>query len=96
VALEMSAPGRGTMTFQTLHEGDIVGVSWLLPPYRWRYDARAVELVRAIGMDAKCLRGKCDTDHDLGYEMMLRFVPVLVERLQSTRMQILDVYGPSA
>jgi len=96
VALEMSAPGRGTMTFQTLHEGDIVGVSWLLPPYRWRYDARAVELVRAIGMDAKCLRDKCDTDHDLGYEMMLRFVPVLVERLQSTRMQILDVYGPSA
>ncbi len=93
VALEMSAPGRAAVTFQTVREGDVVGVSWLLPPYRWSYDARAVELVRAIGMDAKCLRGKCDDDHDLGYQMMMRFVPVLVERLQATRMQILDVYG---
>lgn len=93
VALEISAPGRTANTFQTLGPGEIVGVSWLLPPYRWAYDARVVEPVRAIGMDAKCLRGKCDADHDLGYEMMLRFVPVLVERLQATRMQLLDVYG---
>jgi CRP/FNR family cyclic AMP-dependent transcriptional regulator len=96
VALEMSAPGRAAVTFQTLSEGEIVGVSWLLPPYRWAYDARAVDLVRAIGMDAKCLRGKIDSDHDLGYEMMMRFVPVLVDRLQATRMQILDVFGPPA
>jgi CRP/FNR family cyclic AMP-dependent transcriptional regulator len=93
VALEISAPGRTPASFQTLGPGEIVGVSWLLPPYRWAYDARAVEEVRAIGMDAKCLRTKCDADHDLGYEMMLRFVPVLVERLQATRMQLLDVYG---
>lgn len=93
VALELSAPGRGEVTFQTLGEGEIVGVSWLIPPYRWTYDAQAVEPVRAISMDAKCLRDKCEADHDLGYEMMKRFVPVLVERLQATRMQILDVYG---
>jgi CRP/FNR family transcriptional regulator, cyclic AMP receptor protein len=96
VALEISAPGRAPATFQTLGPGEIVGVSWLLPPYRWAYDARVVEAVRAIGMDAKCLRGKCDADHDLGYAMMLRFVPVLVERLQATRMQLLDVYGTPA
>jgi CRP-like cAMP-binding protein len=96
VALEMSGPGRAPVTFQTIGEGDIVGVSWLLPPYRWSYDARAIDLVRAIAMDAKCLREKCDSDHDLGYEMMLRFVPLLVNRLQATRMQILDVYGAPA
>ena len=45
-------------------------------------------------MDATCLRGKCEADHDLGYELMQRFVPVLVERLHGTRMQMLDVYGP--
>jgi CRP/FNR family cyclic AMP-dependent transcriptional regulator len=96
VALEMSAPGRAPVTFQTVVEGEIVGVSWLLPPHRWSYDARAVDLVRAIAMDAKCLRDKCDSDHDLGYEMMMRFVPVLVSRLQATRMQIMDIYGTPA
>lgn len=94
VALTASLPGRGAMTFQTVDVGEIVGISWLLPPYRWMYDAKALELTRAIAMDGACLRGKCEADHDLGYEMMKRFVPVLVERLQATRLQILDVYGP--
>jgi len=94
VALEITAPERGPVTFQTVVAGEIVGVSWLIPPYRWTYDAKALELVRAIAMDATCLRQKCDDDHHLGYEMMKRFVPVLVERLQATRLQILDVYGP--
>ena len=81
------------ITFQTVPEGDMVGISWLIPPYRRAYDARALDLVRAIGIDAKCLRDKCDKDHDFGYAMMMRFVPVLVERLQATRLQVLDVYG---
>jgi CRP/FNR family transcriptional regulator, cyclic AMP receptor protein len=95
VALEMVTPGRGAVTFDTIGEGDIVGLTWLLPPYRWGYDARALELVRAIALDARCLRDKCEADHDLGYELMKRFLPVLVQRLQATRLQILDVYGQS-
>lgn len=93
VALEIAAPGRDTVTIQTLTAGEIVGVSWLIPPYRWSYDARAIELTRAIAMDATCLRRKCEQDHDLGYEVVKRFVPILIERLQGTRMQMLDVYG---
>ena len=93
VALEMAAPGGASITFQTLGEGEVVGLSWFLPPYRWAYDARALELTRAISLDAVCLRAKLEQDHDLGYEVMRRFVPVLIERLQSTRLQILDVYG---
>lgn len=93
VVLEMVAPGKAPITFETLGEGEFVGASWLLPPYRWNFDARALELTRAIGIDAACLRGKCEQDHDLGYEMMKRFLPVLVRRLQATRLQILDVYG---
>ncbi|MCW5746021.1 MAG: cyclic nucleotide-binding domain-containing protein [Alphaproteobacteria bacterium] len=96
VALEVSAPGRGSVTFQTVREGEIVGVSWLIPPYRWTYDAKALDLVRAIAMDATCLRQKCEADHHLGYDMMKRFVPVLVERLHTTRLQLLDVYGTPA
>jgi len=93
VALSVTVPGRGSIRFQTVGEGEVVGLSWLVPPYRWSYDAQALELTRAIAMDASCLRGKCEQDHDLGYEMMKRFVPVLVERLQATQLQILDVYG---
>ena len=95
VGLEITVPGRSAVTFQTLVAGEIVGVSWLFPPYRWTYDARALELTRAIALDAACLRGKCEQDHELGYDLMKRFVPVVVERLHATRMQILDVYGNS-
>ena len=95
VSLEITAPGRGTLTFETLVAGEIVGVSWLFPPYRWTYDAKALELIRAISLDAACLRGKCEDDHRLGYDLMKRFVPIVIDRLHATRMQILDVYGNS-
>ena len=96
VALDVNMPGRGVVTFQTLGEGDVVGLSWLIPPYRWNYDAEVLELVRAIALDATCLRDKCEADHDFGYDMMKRFVPALVNRLNATRLQILDVYGTPA
>jgi CRP/FNR family cyclic AMP-dependent transcriptional regulator len=95
VALEISAPGRGSMTFQTIEPGELVGLSWLVPPYRWAFDARALDLTRAISLDARCLRNKCEADHDLGYDLMKRFTPVLLERLHATRLQILDIYGKS-
>jgi len=93
VALDIAAPGHAPVVFETLGVGDFVGASWLIPPYRWAFDARAVELTRTIGIDAACLRGKCDADHKFGYEMMKRFLVPLVKRLQETRLQLLDVYG---
>ena len=94
VALDVVAPGRAAITIQTVGRGR--GRRRLLAasrPIAGCHDARAVELVRAIGIDAKCLRQKCEADHDLGYDMMMRFVPLLVDRLQATRLQLLDVYG---
>jgi len=96
LALQVASPGRGALTFQTLGAGEIVGVSWLIPPYRSTDDAKALELTRAIAMDATCLRQKCEADHELGYDLMKRFMPVLVQRLAAMRMQILDVYGADA
>jgi CRP/FNR family transcriptional regulator, cyclic AMP receptor protein len=93
VALEIVAPGRAPIVFETLSIGDFVGASWLSPPYRWAFDARAVESTRTVGIDAACLRGKCETDPTFGYEMMKRFLLPLVKRLQATRLQLLDVYG---
>ena len=67
--------------------------SWLIPPYHWHFDAKAVELTRAIALDGRCLRAKCEQDHDLGYELLKRFSTIIEERLQATRMQMLDLYS---
>lgn len=93
VALEIAAPGRGALVVQTLGEGDVAGFSWLIAPHRWEFDGRAVEQVRAVRMDGACLRAKFDNDPRLGYELMRRFARLTVNRLQATRLQLLDVYG---
>jgi CRP-like cAMP-binding protein len=93
VALLVHVPGRGDLTVETIEAGDVVGWSWLFPPYTWQYDARAVDDVHAIAFDGQCLRGKCDEDHALGYDLMRRFGSVMVDRLQHTRMRLIDVYG---
>jgi CRP-like cAMP-binding protein len=93
VALEIFVPGRGAMTIVTLHAGEALGWSWLFPPYHWHFDARALEPTTAIAFDAPCLRALCDADHDLGFRLMTRIAHTIGERLQATRLQLLDVYG---
>jgi CRP/FNR family transcriptional regulator, cyclic AMP receptor protein len=93
VALETFVPTRGPVLIETIEAGDVVGWSWLFPPYRWHFDARALTTVRATGFDGVCLREKCDADPALGYDLMGRFAQVLIERLQWTRLRLLDVYG---
>lgn len=93
VMIETYIPEKGPVVIQSRSEGEVTGWSWLIPPYRWHFDARAVELTRAIALDGKCLRQKCEEDHDLGYEMMKRFSIIVAERLDATRMQLMDVYG---
>ena len=93
VAMETFVPQRGGRIIETIDDGDLLGWSWLVPPYRAHLDARALTETHAIAFDAACLRGKCEQDPALGYELMKRFVPVIVERLQATRFRLLDVYG---
>jgi CRP-like cAMP-binding protein len=93
VALETSAAQYGSVVIRTLGEGDVLGWSWLVAPYRWRFDARAMEPVRAIALDGRCLRGRSEEDHDLGYELMKRCAQIMETTLQAARLQLLDVYG---
>ena len=93
VAIEIFVPGRGALTIQTVGAGEVLGWSWLFPPYQWHFDARATEETLAIALDGHCLRGKCEADHDLGYELMKRFSAIMTARLQATRVQLLDLYG---
>ncbi len=93
VALETEVPGRGAVVLQTLHDGELLGWSWLVPPYRTAFDARSVGTTYAISLDGACLRGKCEADPALGYDMLKLLSGVFVERLQDTRLRLLDMYG---
>lgn len=93
VALEIFVPERGPLVTETIAEGEVLGWSWLFPPYRWSSDARAVEVTAAVALDGACLRAKCETDTRLGYELMRRFAQIIMERLHATRVRLLDIYG---
>jgi CRP/FNR family transcriptional regulator, cyclic AMP receptor protein len=95
VALSVAVPGAGQVIIETVGEGSVVGWSWLIEPYRWRFDAVAQEPTRAVVFDVKCLRPKMDEDPRLGYQLLSRFMPVIVDRLQSTRIRLLDLYAPA-
>jgi CRP/FNR family transcriptional regulator, cyclic AMP receptor protein len=95
VVVETYIPEKGPIAIQSREAGDVTGWSWMIPPYRWHFDARAIEMTRAIALDGKCLRGKMNEDHDLGYALMKRFAIIIAERLEATRIQLLDIYGDS-
>ena len=93
VALEVRLPDRGSIAIDTAGVGEVVGASWPFPPYRWQLDARALEPVGAVALDAVCLRDKCDADPALGYALMKRFAAAVVGRMASARLRLVDVYG---
>ncbi len=93
VALEVGPAGHGVIVVETVRPGSPVGFSWLFPPYRCLFDVRAIEPVGAIAVDAACLRQKAEADPAFGYELMKRVSEVILDRLQATRLRLLDLYG---
>ena len=93
VRLDAFGPGRGTVTVQTLAAGAPLGWSWLFPPYRWHFSAHANETTELIRFDGKFLRDLAELNHDFGYELIKRISTVLLERLQETRLLLVDFYG---
>ncbi len=93
LALEIFVPGRGAITIGTMSEGDVVGFSWLLPPYELRFDIHALAASRALMFDGRCLRGKCVTDPEFGHELLSRFARIMVNRIEAMSLQLMDVYG---
>ncbi len=93
VALELHAIDQPPAIIETLQGGEIVGWSWLAPPYRWLFDAVAMEPVSTLAVDGARLRAEMDADPVLGYALTCRFLPVIVDRLQATRLRLLDLYG---
>lgn len=95
VALEVAVSGKGSLRIQTTGPGEILGWSWLIYPFRWHFSGVAVADTRAVSLDGECLRKKCESDPSFGYDMLKRLAAVMENRLEATRLQLLDIYGTS-
>jgi CRP/FNR family transcriptional regulator, cyclic AMP receptor protein len=95
VAIESYVRDQGNKLIQTIGPGDVLGWSWLFPPFYWHFDARALEVTAAVFFYGTPLRAECEADHDLGYEMIRRMSEVMLMRLQATRRQLLELSFPT-
>ncbi len=93
VALEMSTPERPRLTIQTVGPGEVVGWSWLVPPRRWTLDGRALKTTRALDLDGETIRRALESHPAEGYRFLSRLLPVVAERLENTRLQLLDIHA---
>lgn len=96
VALDIPGPPQQHRRLQTVGPGEIIGWSWLFPPYEWHFDARALEPTLVLAFDGACLRAKLEDDPTLGYAFLKRLVRAMHDRLERARMQLADVYGAPA
>ncbi|MBI4557851.1 MAG: cyclic nucleotide-binding domain-containing protein [Candidatus Hydrogenedentes bacterium] len=92
VDLEVFDQRRGPIIIQTIEDGGVVGWSWVVPPYRWSFDARAVAPTQAIALQAAHVREACEKDSDLGYELFKKCATVIADRILAVRMQLVDIY----
>jgi CRP-like cAMP-binding protein len=93
VALELASAGRSPMIIQTLGPGDLVGLSWLLPPHRWNWRARVVGESRLVVFDAVEVRRQCGENRDLALDVYQVLAAEMADRLHSTRLRLLDLYS---
>lgn len=90
VALEEPGVNNEPKLVQIIGAGEVLGWSWLFPPYYWHFNARAMEPTKAIFFYGTRLRQQCEEDHDFGYELMKRMSEIIIDRLQSTRKKLLE------
>jgi CRP/FNR family transcriptional regulator, cyclic AMP receptor protein len=93
VALEMVLPDRPVVRIQTLGPGEVFGWSWLLPHQVWRLDARAVKRTQTLEIPSATLRSSLESHPEEGYRFLMRLLPIVAERLENTRIQLLDLHG---
>jgi CRP/FNR family transcriptional regulator, cyclic AMP receptor protein len=93
VSVEIFSARRGPLTTATVEEGEVLGWFWFDKPFHWHLDARARRVTRAVALDVRALRLKCEDDHDLGYEFMKRYAHHLAVQFRVTKLQLVDMYG---
>jgi CRP/FNR family transcriptional regulator, cyclic AMP receptor protein len=92
VSLSVFDPPKGHVHIDTVRAGEVLGWSWLFPPYQWHFDGRAIVDSDLLVIDAKRVRAECDADPRVGYLLVQRFAEVIHRRLQGTRLRLLDLH----
>lgn len=92
VSFEIGATDHPRITVQTVDARQVMGWAWLVPPYRWPVDARALKPTRVIALDAFILHRYFKTHCDTGYKFVVRLLPVLAKRLDEARFQLVNLY----
>jgi CRP/FNR family transcriptional regulator, cyclic AMP receptor protein len=95
VALDALIPGVGRVVIERLGRGDVVGLSWLEPPYQFRYGAVTTQPMQAYEFDAVAIRAACEQDPALGYKLVTRFMAIALHRLQATRARMIEARSSS-
>jgi CRP/FNR family cyclic AMP-dependent transcriptional regulator len=93
VGVEIPAVAGEPLRVQTLGNGGVLGWSWLIPPYRWLFDARALSAADIIAIDGVRLRAQCEVDPSLGYQLMKRFAVLMAERLNASRVAAIKLHS---
>jgi CRP-like cAMP-binding protein len=95
VDLDMRVPGRRAAVLESLGHNELVGWSWLFPPYTWHLGAEAASPLRAFEFDATAVREICQEDPEFGRTIARWVGEVVAHRLQAARIRLLDLYGPN-
>jgi len=90
VEVDMLAPGAGRVVIQAIGRGEMLGVSWFIPPFQWQFGAVTGQPTELFEFDAAAVRGRCGTDPGFGWEFTRRMIVVVARRLQATRTQLLE------
>ncbi|MGA2555727.1 MAG: cyclic nucleotide-binding domain-containing protein [Verrucomicrobiota bacterium] len=95
IALESGRKSDGSPLLHCIGPGEVLGWSWLFPPYCWHFSARAAEPTLAVFFYGTRLRQACDDDPVFGYELMKRVAAIVIQRLQVTRRHLLQLQDES-
>jgi CRP/FNR family transcriptional regulator, cyclic AMP receptor protein len=93
-ALEISLPQQGAVQIEEFGSGDVLGAPCLANGQRASFDARAVTGLQALCLHGKLLGTAFAANHELAHEVFQRFAAVTFDKLESTRLRLLELYRP--
>lgn len=93
VSLDQQVTSVQRVTVASLGAGDLLGWSWLFPPYRWDFGAEAFSPVRAYEFEARAVLKLCEEEPALGLSLVRIVAEILAHRLEATRGRLMEQYG---
>ena len=95
ISIQIPAIMGPTLEIQTLSKGQVLGWSWLIPPYKWNFQTRAEEDSELLEFDGTDILARCEQEPKFGYELLKRFAALMSERLNSARQKMMDEWNPA-